>query len=110
MHGVGKLLWDASDFSGTRQHGVINWPVAYAALLEYRKLHGHCHIHQAEMFECDLPGMDAYGGVAHYKGNLGRWVMTQRQSKKGQRNKLSPERKALLQKLVDEGTLYTKYP
>jgi hypothetical protein len=102
---LGKLLWDASDISGTRLLGSITWPINYAALLEYRRVHGHCNVPQASTFECDLPNMAEDGGPLRYAGSLGRWLMTQRQSKRGQRNSLSPEREALLQKLVDEGYL-----
>ena len=45
--------------------------------------------------------------VFHYVGNLGQWLHNQRHNKKGKvsNQKLSIERKALLQKLVDEGKL-----
>lgn len=97
----GKLLWDASEMSGTKVYGQTSWPLNYAALLQYRQLYGHCHVSQSFNFECMIPGEN--GQEIPYRGNLGRWLMTQRQSKKGQRNPLSPERDALLQKLQDEG-------
>ena len=99
----GKLLWDASTMSGTKSYGATAWPINYAALLQYRQQYGHCHVSQSFNYECILPGLGENGEDLKYTGNLGRWLMTQRQSKKGQRNLMSPEREALLQKLQDEG-------
>ena len=48
------------------------------------------------------------GGNYHYKGNLGGWLNNQRKGKKGTGNlKITPEREAQLQLLVDEGEIST---
>ena len=45
----------------------------------------------------------------HYHGKLGSWLRNQRQSRRGaNRSKITPEREALLQALVDEGKFYWK--
>ena len=84
--------------------GDIDWPRHYAALLLYKELHGHCNVPRSVTCECVLPGMEGVSDY-EYRGKLGEWVHNQRQAKKGtQRSyKLTPEREALLQKLVDEG-------
>ena len=87
-----------------KKQGDIDWPRNYAALLEYCKKYGTCNIPKRDSYECDLEGLGESGGVYHYKGNLGMWFNDQRKAKKGTgRYKLTPERLALLQKLVDEG-------
>ena len=89
---------------GRKKQGDIDWPRNYAALLEYNKEHGTCNIPNKAVYECDLEGLDENGGVHHYVGNLGVWLTSQRQAKKGKsKTSLRPERQALLQKLVDEG-------
>ena len=90
---IGKLAWEI-DFT-------ITWPRNYAALLEYYKVYGTCNVPYHAKYECDLEGLGEYGTVYRYVGNLGLWLAHQRTSKK--RNKITPERQALLQKLVDEG-------
>lgn len=99
----GKLLWNASEMSGTKAFGQATWPLNFAALLQYRLQYGHCNVSQNFHYECVLPGLGENGEDVQYSGNLGRWLMTQRQSKKGQRNRLSPQREAQLQRLHDEG-------
>ena len=87
-----------------KKQGDINWPRNYAALLEYYKEHGTCNIPIRAFYECDLEGLGEDGGLYHYAGNLGAWLKTQRQAKKGNgAYKLTTERQALLQKLVNEG-------
>ena len=83
---------------------LLGWDISYAALLEYYKEHGTCNINKKVVYECDLEGFGENGGIYHYVGNLGTWVKGQRQAKKGTGHiKITPERQALLQKLVDEG-------
>ena len=83
---------------------LLEWNTNYAALLEYYKEHGTCNVPRNPVYECDLKGWGEDGGVYHYVGNLGAWLNHQRTAKKGQDNrKITPERHALLQKLVDEG-------
>jgi hypothetical protein len=49
--------------------------------------------------------MGENGSDYAYSGKLGRWVSDQRRMKKGTHGnaKLTPDREALLQKLVDQG-------
>ena len=83
---------------------LLEWNTNYVALLWHYKEHGTCNVPSKAIYECDLEGLGENGGVYHYVGNLGRWLDTQRQTNKGQNNKkITPERQALLQKLVDEG-------
>ena len=111
MECIGKLDWrldNACDVN--KKQGDIDWPRNYAALLEYYKEHGTCNVPQDAVYECDLKGLGEDGGVLHYVGNLGRWLHTQRQAKKGQgNNKITPERQAWLQKLVHEGEYVCVY-
>jgi hypothetical protein len=84
----------------------IAWPRHYAALLEYGRIHGHCNVPtNDDIFECVLPGLGDFGGIFHYKDRLGRWTKKQRSLYHGSRGEggLTPERRALLQALVDEG-------
>jgi hypothetical protein len=93
----------------SQKQGEIDWPRHYAALLEFYKQYGTCNVPQKAYFECDLvstsdSSQDTEGRVYHYNGKLGRWLKNQRTARKGvQRAKLTVEREALLQKLVDEG-------
>ena len=49
------------------------------------------------------------GGNYHYKGNLGKWLDNQRQAKKNQGGfKITTDRAARLQLLVDEGMFITE--
>ena len=84
---------------------LLGWNANYAALLEYYKKHGTCNVPCKAVYECDLEGLgEEDGGVYHYVGNLGFWLDRQRKAKKGKGTyKQTPEREALLQKLVDEG-------
>ena len=83
---------------------LLGWNTNYAALLEYYKKHGTCNVPSTDKYECDLEGLGEDGGVYHYVGDLGIWLYTQRQAKKGTgKNKITAARQALLQKLVDEG-------
>ena len=87
-----------------KKQGDINWPRNYAALLEYYKEHETCNIPKRAKYECDLEGLGEDGGVYHYVGNLGQWLKDQRNANRGNGNrKITPERQALLQRLVDEG-------
>ena len=87
-----------------KKQGDINWPRNYAALLKYYEEHGTCNVNRKAIYECDLEGLGEDGGVYHYVGNLGQWLNRQRMAKKGTgKDKITPEREALLQKLVDEG-------
>lgn len=102
----GKLLWDASAMK-VRPPKEAPWPLQYAALLEYGHQHGHCNVPHNARFDCDVP--DGTGSVVHYSGDLGRWLSIQRQVFKGEKSVLkrpSPERRALLQSLVDQGLLF----
>ena len=88
-----------------RLQGEIDWYRNYRALLEYYKLHGHCNPTQKTKFQCEIPGLREDGGSIMYKGCLGSWLHFQRQSKRGNRTPLTPERHVLLQQLVDEGSI-----
>lgn len=57
-------------------------------------------------YECLLEGLGEGGTDLHYKSKLGPWLSNQRQRHRGSKGKqkLSPEREALLQGLVDQGT------
>ena len=79
----------------------IEWDIHYAALLTYYNKYGTCKVPFKEDYACKLEGLGENGSVYEYVGKLGRWLGTQRQAKKG--HKLKPERRAKLQKLVDEG-------
>ena len=87
-----------------KRQGDIDWPRNYAALLEYYKMNGTCNVPYKTVYKCDLESLGENGGVYHYVGNLGTWLYTQRQAKKDKGNsKITLERQAWLQKLVDEG-------
>lgn len=106
---TGKLQWDVSATNCTqaaKHQAEIDWPRHYAALLEYYKEHGTCNVNSKHGYECNLVGMGDNGQDFHYVGKLGRWLRDQRQARKGSRPKLTPERNAQLQKLVDEGEIY----
>jgi hypothetical protein len=68
-------------------------------------LPGHCNVPQHLLYECDLPEFSQDGELFHYQAHLGVWLSSQKSAKNGSHKtyKLSPERDALLQKLVDEG-------
>ncbi len=104
------MVWETGD---TRKvTGEISWARHFAALVEYGKQHGHCNVPLKTFFECAIPaggigeGGEMTGEMTMYQGNLGFWLNRQRQARKGQGHskKLLPEREALLQRLVDEGT------
>ena len=83
---------------------LLEWSTNYAALLEYYKKNGTCNVPQTAVYECDLEGLGENGSEYHYVGKLGAWLSSQRQAKFGRHNrKITPEREALLQKLVNEG-------
>ena len=102
---IGKLDWKLGDTVNLKaKQGDISWPRNYAALLEYYKEHGTCNVPQKTVYECDLLGLGENGGVYHYVGKLGNWLKYQRKAKKGKDNKkITPDRQAMLQTLVDEG-------
>ena len=102
---LGKLDWALESVVDKKER---EWSRHYAALLEYYKEHGTCNIPQSHNYECDLPDMrDDADNIIHYKANLGKWLTEQRQARKGQGcSKLSNEREAQLQILVDEGNIY----
>ena len=87
------------------------WDHHYAALLEYGKQHGHCNVPQLDSYTCVLKGMGKNGSDMAYSGKLGTWVSGQRKMKKGTESKgrkLTPDREALLQKLVNQGTIFIR--
>ena len=85
-------------------HTYIEWKFHYAALLEYCKEHGTCNIPKRSSYECYIPDIGEEGASYHYRGNLGLWLTTQRQVRKGKiGNRKTAERIELLQVLVDEG-------
>ena len=103
---IGKLDWRLDDmYKKQKKKGDAEWPLNYAALLEYYKEHGTCNVPQDAVYECDLEGLGDDGGVHHYVGSLGSWLSNQRTARKekDKYKKITSERKALLQKLVDEG-------
>ena len=108
---LGKLNWELKIITELRKkQGDIDWHRNYAALLEYYKEHETCNVPFKTIYECDLGGLGENGGVYHYVGNLGPWLNRQRKAKKGLDNrKITPERQALLQKLVDEGKGVNSY-
>ena len=84
----------------------IEWKYHYAALLKYYEEHGTYNVPHLRVYECELEGMGEDGGVYHYRGNLLFWLHNQRNAKKGQGTcKMTAERLALLQALVDEGNI-----
>jgi hypothetical protein len=99
------LIWNATEHRGNKKLAVSDWNRHYSALVDYGRQNGHCNVPQCQSYECTLPGMGDDGGDYHYKGRLGIWLCTQRQSKKGMRSALAPEREELLQELVDQGIL-----
>jgi hypothetical protein len=129
---TGALLWDVSHFSSvvqSRVQGETDWPVCYAALVHYIGECGLCPSSQTDVYECDLllPAADpltdpladpldsnashdcttdtAAGFVSvHYSGRLGLWL--KRQFTARDQGKLSQEREAALQVLVDQGSSY----
>lgn len=104
----GKMYWDASSLSASGKFKVLgghDWLRHYAALVEYGKEHGHCNVPQKSPYECDVPQDNVTGDAFHYNGKLGRWLDNQRQFKKVHGGKLTTDREALLQILVDEGKL-----
>lgn len=72
----GKLLWDASMMNWRRQQDEMCWRRNFAALIEFRRIHGHVNIPANMDYECELPG----GGT--YTGRLGKWLHEQRALKK----------------------------
>ena len=88
-----------------RQQIHIDWHAHYGAMLEYLKEHGHCNVPYLDKYECDLVAYDINGDTFHYYGALGSWLTRQRRYKRGLRGTLTPDREALLQKLVDQGML-----
>lgn len=93
----------------SKKQGEIDWPRHYAALLQFYNEHGTCNVPSYAVFECILPGMGDNGDDYRYHGKLGSWLRNQRQSRRGKnRSKITPEREALLQVLVDEGKFYWK--
>ena len=91
-----------------KMQGDREWPMHYAALLEYCREYGHCNVPWSHNYECILKGFGRNGTDLKYTGKLGSWLSTQRQSKKGHGGRLSPERQQLLQRLVDDGKLLWK--
>jgi len=88
--------------------GDSQWVPHFAALMTYASQVGHGNVPYNAYYECDLPWIDpATNEPAKYKGNLGAWLMNQRQARKqaGDMSILLPEREALLQQLVDQGKL-----
>ena len=82
------------------------WSHHYAALLKYYEEYGTCNVPSKCIYECDLPNIGEDCGIYHYKSGLGRWLISQRQAKKGIDNRrLSSEHEAKLQLLVDQGKL-----
>jgi hypothetical protein len=70
------------------------WKKNYDALLAFGDIHGHCNVPQKKKSD----NSDSEEAV------LGRWLHAQRYAQK--KRKLSPEREAMLQSLVDDGKLY----
>ena len=82
------------------------WVQNVAALKKYGEKHGDCNVPAKAAFECVLEGMGEDGGDVPYSGNLGTWLKTQRCKKKGtNKPALTPEQEAVLQELVDQGTI-----
>ena len=79
----------------------LEWPTHYAALLEYFKEHSTCNVPQSHTYKCELPGMGEEGGDYNYIGRLGVWLHNQRSAKKGTADKITPDRLAQQQLLVD---------
>jgi hypothetical protein len=102
---IGLLLWDAS--CEKKEKSFLEWHIHYAALVKYGEEYGTCNISFKKSYECILPGMGENGSDYKYKGNLGLWLYTQRQVKKGHRGVLRHEREAKLQILVDKGKIVT---
>jgi hypothetical protein len=106
-------MWSAADANTNAAHvrarleGDIMWPRHFAALMHFYSARGHCNIPTREKYSCVLEGLGPDGGALEYSGNLGSWVDYQRRCKKGTAGgcRLTPDREAMLQALVDEGEL-----
>ena len=103
---LGKLAWTLETQTClAKKRGEEDWPIHYAALLEYYDEHGTCNVPQKCTYECyisDMLGED--GNNYRYKGNLGKWLDNQRQAHKGQGgSKLTTEHEVQLQLLADQG-------
>jgi hypothetical protein len=85
--------------------GDSNWPRNFAALLRYGEEYKTCNVPSKAVYECILPGMGDNGTDFQYMGRLGVWLNNQRRAKKGTHGsrRITPDREALLQMLVDEG-------
>jgi hypothetical protein len=84
---------------------LVDWNTHYSALLHFCNNNGHCKVPRRLVYQCELPkGLTPEDGTIHYTGKLGRWLDDQRKAKKGKRSRLLPEREALLQRLVDDGS------
>jgi len=106
----GLLLWDAASTHVSTEQDEVIWHKHFAALLEYCREFGTCNVPATATYECTLPPGIAMpwtplGMPVRYEGRLGKWLNTQRSSKKGNGYKLTPQRAQLLQDLVDQGRL-----
>jgi len=127
----GHLLWDASEFKATVKLKRVSdnqWPIHYAALLQFNSEFGHCNVPKDLYYRCQINQQQQQQDVNLqnfdmvnasicrreypdeyycYEGRLGQWLQRQRQAKKGTSRsyKLTPDREAKLQSLVDSGLL-----
>lgn len=100
---AGLVTWEAPD--PRREKSNDSWSKHYAALVEYGKEHGTCNAPLKTTFTCVLQGMGEGGTDLEYEGNIGFWLNRQRQARKHMNGhkRLTADREALLQQLVDEG-------
>jgi hypothetical protein len=102
-------MWDASMMNWRKQQDEMTWRKHFAALLEFHTIHGHCDIPVNLEFECDLSG-----GIGHYIGKTGKWLLEQRNQTPRRRvpYKLTLEQERLYQQLVlgQDQPDYSRYP
>ena len=92
----------------SKREGDICWRRHYAALLQYKEQHGHCNVPSNATYECILHEMNEVSiNDYEYRGNLGKWLTSQRRAKKGRKGAatLTQEEDALLQVLSDQGSV-----
>lgn len=109
------LLWDASEFKATvklKRQSDDEWPLHYAALLQFQAEFGTCNVPKGFVYKCRInQNLDINDETTRtyfeYEGQLGLWLQRQRQAKKGTSKsyKLTSDREAQLQVIVDQGHL-----
>lgn len=72
--------------------------------MKYNEEFGTCNIPNSSSYQCVLEGMCRNGEDYDYNCNLGSWLNNQRKAKREYKDlKLTSDREARLQQLVDAG-------